>query len=197
MTTWNHPPPYLTSYIHIPISLSIMEDPVCPSVEECQIVYEKGFRTWFSLYMHATQDSSLPPTSFQPQSAFKQQPHFLQRCLDLKHRYNSLFVSGTSTWETMSHPDLGSCRHSTSIPSFEKRVDIPISINEPTRLALSSDSDSDSRHHQSWFLRKEEDHLAVLILAWAFVLSARWTEFLSGSTTGFSTLFGYIDSQAP
>ncbi|KGQ01470.1 hypothetical protein PAAG_11820 [Paracoccidioides lutzii Pb01] len=73
------------------------------------------------------------------------------------------------------------------IPPLEKQLDIRISIPGPTHLTLSSCSDPS---YCNWFI-KEESHLSVLILAWSYILSARWADLMP-----WSPVLEYTDSQA-
>ncbi|OAT07851.1 hypothetical protein BDBG_03874 [Blastomyces gilchristii SLH14081] len=65
---------------------------------------------------------------------------------------------------------------STSSPQFG-RLELPVSINHPTRLTLSENLDPTYR---KWF-KREESHLSVLILAWSYIFSARWVELMPGA----------------
>lgn len=140
-----------------------LED-AAPSAAERQAVYEKGFRIWKSLYLHATQESSFPRTCFDIQPILTKQPQF-PNDLDLKASYNHLFVQGTSTWK-------GS--EDCNMPSQERHLQIPVSIKCPIPLSLSADIDES---YLEWFTL-EESHIAVLMCAWSYILSARWAELM-------------------
>ncbi|GKZ97611.1 hypothetical protein AnigIFM59636_000998 [Aspergillus niger] len=140
-----------------------LED-AAPSAAERQAVYEKGFRIWKSLYLHATQESSFPRTCFDIQPILTKQPQF-PNDLDLKASYNHLFVQGTSTWK-------GS--EDCNMPSQERHLQIPVSIKCPIPLSLSADIDES---YLEWFTL-EESHIAVLMCAWSYTLSARWAELM-------------------
>ncbi|EEH36704.2 hypothetical protein PAAG_07122 [Paracoccidioides lutzii Pb01] len=165
--------------------LLTMEDAVRPSAEKLTEVYDKGYCTWLNLFLHATQEPRLPQAGFQIQSSILHQPYF-PRHLDLKHNYGNLSVTGTSIWEVSQEP----CKIPAlekQIPPLEKQLDIPILIPGPTHLTLSSCSDP--RYH-NWF-KGEESHLSVLILAWSYILSARWADLMP-----WSPVLEYTDSQA-
>lgn len=154
-------------------SSSIMEDAVRPNDERIRTAYEQGYRTWHSLYLRTKQEPGLPQFCFQFQRAFQQQPRFPHN-MDLKQDYGFLYAAVFSSWETgTSH---GNCR----IPSFEQRLDIPVSVNSPPPLILR-DGSNHTPNYSTWFGRQDK-HLSVLILAWAYILSARWAEFMPGST---------------
>jgi hypothetical protein len=129
-----------------------MEDAVRPVVEECRTVFEQGFRAWSILQERATQTSDLFDIRFDIQSAVVHLPAF-PHGPDSKHRYGCLWAAGTSIWETSQ----GVCK----LPPLEQHLDIPISINSPTCLTLSSCPDLG---YKNWF-SGGENHLGVLILA--------------------------------
>lgn len=152
-----------------------MEDAVRPDDEKYRATYEQGFRTWYSLYLRAKEESGLPQFCFLFQKAFQQQPQFPHN-LDLRQSYNILYAAGVSSWETGIYEF---CR----IPSFEQHLDIPVSINSPTPLMLRHAGNTPNYH--TWF-SKEDNHLSVLILAWAYILSSRWAELMPRSTVQYT-----------
>ncbi|QSS59432.1 hypothetical protein I7I51_08867 [Histoplasma capsulatum] len=155
-----------------------MEEDAAPSAEERQAVYEKGFRIWQSLKLHALQEPRLPLACFQIQPALLHQPHFPDD-LDLKRTYDYLSVTGISVWKRSQG---GLC----NLPPLERHLRIPISIEFPTPLSLAADLD---RSHQKWF-NTEENHLSVLIFAWSYILSARWAQLMP------KAILAYTDSKA-
>ncbi|KAF3484275.1 uncharacterized protein GIQ15_03599 [Arthroderma uncinatum] len=162
------------SFIH-PTSKGLtitMDDAVRPAVKTRRAVFEKGFRVWLSLYNIADKETIIPESCFQVQGTFAHLPHFPPD-IDLKDRHGSLYARGTSIWSTHGPREF---------PFLEKTFDIPISIISPTGLTLSSDPNLDYRN---WF-GCEEDHISVLILAWSYILSARWAELMSGSVLGYT-----------
>lgn len=152
-----------------------MEDAIRPNEEKYRATYEQGFRTWYSLYLRAKQESALPQFCFFFRNAFQDQPQFPHN-LDLRQSYNFLYAAGVSSWEIET---LGSCR----LPSFEQRLDIPVSINGPMPLVLRHADNTPN--YRGWF-SKEDNHLSVLILAWAYILSSRWAELMPQSTIRYT-----------
>jgi hypothetical protein len=152
-----------------------MEDAIRPNEDRYRATYEQGFRTWYSLYLRAKQESGLPQFCFLFQKAFQQQPQF-PHDLDLRQSYNFLYAAGVSSWEIGTHRY---CR----LPSFEQRLDIPVSINSPTPLMLRHADHTPN--YRAWF-NKEDNHLFVLILAWAYILSSRWAELMPQSTVRYT-----------
>ncbi|KAL4755723.1 uncharacterized protein BDW70DRAFT_146026 [Aspergillus foveolatus] len=157
-----------------------LEDAV-PSDEQRRTVYEKGFRIWHNLYVCAMRASGFPGTCYQIQPALLHQPHFPDD-LDLKLKYNYLWASGISTWKGSQERSKEPC----NIPPLERDFQIPVSIISPTSLSVSADLD---QSYRTWF-NKEGNHLAVLVFAWSYILSARWAQLMPGAT------YTYTDSKA-
>nr|KMM71104.1 hypothetical protein CPAG_07411 [Coccidioides posadasii RMSCC 3488] len=144
------------------------EDAVRPSPEKSRAVYEQGFCIWTRLHTRARQEPSLPQICFHLQAAVRKLPPLVYD-LDLKCKYACLYATGTSIWGTSR----GQCK----IPLVEKRLELPVSINHSTQLALS---ESLEPVYQKWF-NHEHNHLSVLILAWSYIFSARWVELIPGA----------------
>ncbi|GKZ27099.1 hypothetical protein AbraIFM66951_008087 [Aspergillus brasiliensis] len=151
----------------------ILED-AAPSAAERQAVYEKGYRIWKSLYLRATQASSFPQTCFDIQPIIANQPHFPNN-LDLKVTHKYLSVHGTSTWK-------GS--EACNIPSQERHLQIPVSTRSAIPLEFSADVD---QSYMKWFTT-EDSHIAVLMSAWSYILSARWAELMPGAVLTYTDI---------
>ncbi|PGH11835.1 hypothetical protein AJ79_04632 [Helicocarpus griseus UAMH5409] len=169
-----------------------MEDAVCPTVDELRAVYEKGYRTWLNLYMRATEDVRLPEFYFEPQTAFAflenlpqfpVRPHATELCEPGKGT-GCLKLTGCSTWATALWS--GPCL----TRPLKQILHLSASIPNPTRLALSSDVSDWSPYH-GWF-SGEDNHIPILILAWSYILSARWAELMPGKPN-----LVYTENQAP
>lgn len=74
----------------------------------------------------------------------------------------------TSTWILTS----GCC----DMPAFEQRFQVTPSVDKPTAILATADANIPFQK----FLGKD-NHLTVLVLAWAYALSARWTSIISGA----------------
>ncbi|OJJ04312.1 hypothetical protein ASPVEDRAFT_43781 [Aspergillus versicolor CBS 583.65] len=145
--------------------------------EERQAVYEKGFRTWQSLYIRATQRSGFTQGCFKIQPALRHHPYFPHN-LDLEFTYNYLSARGISNWKGSHEP--------CDIPPLEGHLQIPVSISFPTPVSISTDLD---QSHQKWF-NTEENHISILIFAWSYILSARWAQLMPDA------ILEYTDSKA-
>lgn len=126
-------------------------DIVRPDSKRCRAVYEKGFYSWFGLYLRAMEDPNLPQACFEIQSILQEQPYFPSD-LDLKKKYGSLYVTGTSVLGASLQ---GPCR----LPVIEKQKepDFAVSANNPVPLHLSSDP---TPSFKGWF-NTEEIHLSL------------------------------------
>ncbi|KAF1841392.1 uncharacterized protein K460DRAFT_388343 [Cucurbitaria berberidis CBS 394.84] len=142
-----------------------MDDAVCISNEKYRLTYADG----------------LPASCFLTQDTFPLQPAF-PRKLNLTHESHHVLASGYSIWgSSPAH-----CAH--SFPSFRQRVHLEVAVKRPVLLSIS-ESQNDY-YAASWFA-SHDNYLAVLMLAWAYILSARWVEVMSPSCS-----LVYTDSQA-
>ncbi|KAK3371928.1 hypothetical protein B0H63DRAFT_503369 [Podospora didyma] len=105
--------------------------------------------------------------------AFPTQPCIL-RGLRLKPekvaKENQICASGSSKWG--SSPVR--CKHST--PSFRRPLQVELAAKNTTTLTTGT---SGADFSKEWF-RGNRNRIAVLALAWAYILSARWAETLPG-----------------
>jgi hypothetical protein len=159
-----------------------MDDAIRISDEQFHSVYEASFRIWGRLYLHVTKDSQLPAYCLFAQDAFSQHPFFPHN-LSLKHDNSQVFATGLSVWGSTG----ATCNH--SLPTFRQPVRIGVTLKDPVSLSISETAQCDTSY-ASWFARNE-NYLAVLILAWAYILSARWTEIMPGPCS-----LRYTDCQA-
>ncbi|KAF4335660.1 immunoglobulin variable region used by the ITC63b heavy chain [Fusarium beomiforme] len=140
-----------------------------------RIFYEKGYNTWSHLLKQASEDPETPLASLQIEHLFPQHPYFPVG-LELD---STGLLSATSTWV----PGTGSC----DLPPFEQPFRALPHVTRPTRLYTSTKSPLPP---SVWFQRSD-NHLAVLVLAWAYALSARWAEIFSQASP-----LEYTDNQA-
>jgi hypothetical protein len=64
------------------------------------------------------------------------------------------------------------------LPFFQQRAHLEVAVKHPVLLSISESRDE--RHPTSWF-DSHDDYLAILMLAWSYILSARWVEVMSAS----------------
>ncbi|KAK4241624.1 hypothetical protein C8A03DRAFT_40980 [Achaetomium macrosporum] len=88
--------------------------------------------------------------------------------LDLEHAcpkgYNFL-ATGTSTWQAVN--DDRGC----DLPPFHRTYSIPVTARRPIDVSIKPSPE----RFPTWF-DGQRNHICVLTLAWAYVLSARWAE---------------------
>ncbi|KAF5639681.1 immunoglobulin variable region used by the itc63b heavy chain [Fusarium sp. NRRL 52700] len=140
-----------------------------------RVYYQKGYSTWLSLLQQATKDPDIPSDNLQVEHLFPQHPYFP---VGIELDSTGLQIAN-SKWV----PGEGSC----DLPPFEQPFRILAHVASPTRLFTSTKSPLPA---SSWF-KKSENHLTVLVLAWAYALSARWAEIFSQALP-----LVYTDSQA-
>ena len=149
-----------------------MEDVVRPNEQAFKAMYERGYCTWFSLYEMtiAETKSHLPwwDCLFQLENAFLDHPSFPENLAVDASFSNAVIVRGKSTWKAAQVP--------CDLPSFDQEFFIPVASDRPTILAISDPQQSTFVFPRSFC--EDDDHIALLILAWAYLLSARWAEII-------------------
>ncbi|RSL69548.1 hypothetical protein CEP53_002174 [Fusarium sp. AF-6] len=140
-------------------------DALQPDNETYRSVYEKGYKTWWALWKQASADPGLPSACLKLDNIFPGHPYFPVG-LDLG---STGLLTATSTWITTS----GCC----DLPAFDQRFQLTPSIGKPTAILVTADANIP---FQNCF-GKEDNHFTVLVLAWAYALSARWTSIISGA----------------
>ncbi|KAH8654032.1 hypothetical protein BGZ60DRAFT_519508 [Tricladium varicosporioides] len=151
-----------------------MEDAVRPNEEAFKAMFERGYCTWFSLYEMTIADTKTHllwwDCLFRLENAFLDYPCFPKN-LEIDASFsNTVIAMGISTWKTTQ----GFC----DLPSFDQEFLIPVASDRPTTLAIS-----DSQKSTFMFPRnaiEDDNHITLLILAWTYILSARWAEIIPG-----------------
>lgn len=75
------------------------------------------------------------------------------------------------------------------MPPFRQPVRIKVAAKKPVSLSMSEPTE-DRNTVFPCFIR-DQDYISVLMLAWAYILSSRWTEIMPGTCS-----LAYTDSQA-
>ncbi|KAL6409767.1 hypothetical protein AUP68_06162 [Ilyonectria robusta] len=149
-----------------------MQDAVSPSEETSKALFEKGFLAWSHLRVPVSEKPSLPAHCLeQVENAFPDHPAFPRQLL-LEYSGGSLFANGVSTWDTKTEAS-SSCL----LPSFQLPFRIPVSVSKPTTVCVSRDR----QPYVPNPCKKDDNHIMILVLAWAYVLSARWAELIPGT----------------
>ncbi|PVH87931.1 hypothetical protein DL98DRAFT_648836 [Cadophora sp. DSE1049] len=98
-------------------------------------------------------------------------PSFFPENLNLDKSFsNNILAKGTSTWRTAQSP--------CDLPSFDQEFFLQVASDRPVILDISGAWKPD--FDPSRFCGEDGEHLAVLILAWTCILSARWAEIIPG-----------------
>lgn len=166
-----------------------MEDALRPSQDAFKAMYEKGYKTWASLWKSSLDlhlQASLEKLMY-PAPLLHRHPYFTPNLqVDLSFS-NTATVQGKSRWITTRGP--------CDLPPFHDEVTIPVGASSPALITFSSGSTPTSRLLDS--LAEEGSHVTILFLAWSYILSARWAELIpgayisneegcpNGSTTGY------------
>ena len=155
-----------------------MADAVRLSAEDFQRTYEQSFRTWSAIHHTAIQEvePGLPLPYLDLQTTFRQHASF-PRNLCLAHvkyaKHNQVYATGHSVWES-NQP---SCEYGLS--TFHQDMRIGVALRNPIPVSiLAAPSAEREICWASWFARGDQSYLAVLMLAWAYILSARWAEIM-------------------
>ncbi|KAG6312764.1 hypothetical protein E4U22_001575 [Claviceps purpurea] len=141
----------------------VMQESLEPERATLEEYYERGYRLWHGLYLAALA-APLNVTALDFQNAFPRHPYFVPE-LQLDTHYDGvLYAKATSTWQ----PSMGDC----SLPSFEKRDTFEVTAEDSIIVSLKVKDDS---------FRQHGGHISLLMLAWAYVLSQRWSELIPGA----------------
>lgn len=158
------------------------ENAVTPSSESCRSVFELGFRAWSCYSQRVSRGAKQEALEGVKavDHAFPGHPA-LPSGLNLKKSPECWVASVVSFWDaaagsTSSDPSLSSC--GPGMPGIgPEKHSFPVTKSKPTKLTLSDSSDSGILS----LLGDKDDHVTILVLAWAYILSARWTELIPGS----------------
>ncbi|KAG5664369.1 hypothetical protein KAF25_008103 [Fusarium avenaceum] len=150
-----------------------MDDAVRISAERFRFVYEEGFKTWARLYADVVEKNGFPSQLFAAiQDVCRRHPVFSRR-MRLKIDQRGAFAIGKSIWSSNGT----SCVNKP--PSFRQPVRIMVAVRRPVSLSFSELSEG--QNTQSLRFTRDQDYVSILILAWTYILSARWTEIMPGT----------------
>ncbi|KAG6068739.1 hypothetical protein E4U32_007604 [Claviceps aff. humidiphila group G2b] len=140
-----------------------MQDSPQPDSATLEQYYERGYRHWHGLYLAALV-APLDVTALDLRHAFPQHPYFVPELRLDTSIHGVLYATGTSTWQVST----GDC----SLPSFKKKYKLRVTAEESTIVSLKLKDDT---------FRQHGGHISLLMLAWAYVLSQRWSELIPGA----------------
>ncbi|KAK0609412.1 hypothetical protein B0T14DRAFT_541019 [Immersiella caudata] len=172
-----------------------MTDPVRLNSEDFRAIYEQGFRTWSAFYAATVEQTGLPSSYLSIHDAFRQHgsfPHDLQLNHIKYAAHSQVYATGCVNWGSTQ----ADCE--SALPQFQQQDQIPIASRNPTLLSTVLTAEPAIRW-ASWFARGDQNRLAVLILAWPYVLSARWAEVMPEGASLFytSSMADAYDARTP
>ncbi|KAF0641691.1 hypothetical protein FPSE5266_09874 [Fusarium pseudograminearum] len=141
-----------------------------------------GFKTWTQLDANIKDKSMLPPLSQAIGEICHQHP-VLTPNLRLKTDQMGAFATGGCIWS--SHGP--KCTH--AISPFRLPVRIKVAAKKPVSLSISEPTESQKTAFPCFI--RDQDYIYVLMLAWAYILSARWIDIMPGTCS-----LTYTDRQA-
>ncbi|CZT02787.1 uncharacterized protein RAG0_09806 [Rhynchosporium agropyri] len=153
-----------------------MEDAVLPTEQAFKAMYERGYCTWFSLYEMTIADSKTHRPSWeylsQLENVFPDHPSFTENLAIDASFSNTIIANGISTWRT--------AQTSCDLPSFDQEFFIHVASDQPTILTMSDLQQSTFVFPRS--SNEDDDHVTLLVLAWTYILSARWAEIIPAAS---------------
>ncbi|KAF4630954.1 hypothetical protein G7Y89_g7181 [Cudoniella acicularis] len=160
---------------YLSISFNTMQDAVRPTAQAFKAIYERGYHTWSNLHQKTITEASPPWLEYllQLETAFPHHPSFPDNLALGASFSNTVNAKGISAWNTGTSP--GNC----DLPPFEREFRIPVASDRPVVIEIE-DLKPDSVVFSRCLGEEGNDHVALLILAWTYVLSARWAEIIPG-----------------
>ncbi|KAE9363288.1 hypothetical protein N431DRAFT_524214 [Stipitochalara longipes BDJ] len=149
-----------------------MEDAICPDEQAFKAMYERGYRTWSSLHEMTVDkgETQLPWWKSLFQLNYPAFPGDLN--LDASSS-NIVLAKGKSRWKTS--------QESCDLPSFDQDFFVPIASDRPIIINISEQPNSATAFFPCFI--QDDDHVALLVLAWTYILSARWAEIIPGASS--------------
>lgn len=150
-----------------------MQDAVRPNDDAFKRVYTAGYRTWFDLYERATDNVPVIHHATLA-AAFPGHPYLIPE-LEIHMNPNSVLqATGRTIWKT--------AENKCDLPPLQMKTMLRLSTPRATRIIFD-----DSRPTVTWDqFGKPGHHIPILTLAWAYVLSSRWTEIIPGATLEYT-----------
>lgn len=148
-----------------------MEDAVRPSADAFKAMYKRGYQTWAALWLIAAAPNQLQNQLSSLCSVFPNHPYFPERLKVDASFSNTAIVRGKTTWVTSRGP--------CDLASFQEEMVLQVASSCSTTIVFSS-----GPHPTSSFLNHvatDNAHVPILVLAWAYILSARWAELIPGA----------------
>ncbi|KAI8718200.1 hypothetical protein NCS52_00598200 [Fusarium sp. LHS14.1] len=147
-----------------------MEDVIRPGEQATRAMFERGYRTWSRLCELALQDPALPMSCLSRlETAVLNHPYFPEN-VNVNTFNNAAVTKGKTTW-------IAGDEH---LPSFKDEVLFQVAWKEKTQVVFTSDPRRSTTVLPDIF-DTNNNHIPILMLAWAYILSARWAELIPGA----------------
>ncbi|KAH6892193.1 hypothetical protein B0T10DRAFT_537309 [Thelonectria olida] len=165
-----------------------MEDAVKPSKEAYHDTYAASFKLWSALRQQVLANPILPPCAFSLINSFRHWPPF-PPIEAVKHQKNArdgfAYAAGFSEWTAL--PSV--CE--LEMPSLRHLFHLLLTTKYLTGVTIDLNQQNDGLG-KLWPSLQGANYISILILAWAYILSARWAELMPGRST-----VAYTNTQAP
>ncbi|KAI3397653.1 hypothetical protein diail_10524 [Diaporthe ilicicola] len=163
------------------------DNAVSPRPESCRSVFELGFKAWSCCSQRVSRGAKQDALEVLRvvDHAFPGHPA-LPSSLKLTKSADCWVATGISFWDAGTGPTFTDSSSSTcthTLPGIApQKHSFPVTKSKPTKLTLVDSSECGLLS----LFGDEDDHMTILILAWAFILSARWTEIIPGTEVKYN-----------
>ncbi|EXK88934.1 hypothetical protein FOQG_08189 [Fusarium oxysporum f. sp. raphani 54005] len=133
-------------------------------------MYERGYRTWLNIRdLASDNDQRIRDCLSSMQTAFPKHPQFPKDIKIDQVFTNVAIIRGRSTWAATTDTN--------HVPSFDQDTIFQVAWDKPTQINATPKPKNLKATRVSADDR-EQDHIPILIHAWAYILPARWTELI-------------------
>lgn len=160
-----------------------MEDAVRPTEQAFKAMFQRGYCTWLNIYESTVVDTKTSVSWWNDLSpldrAFPYHPRFPDNLAIDASFSNTVLAKGTTSWKTTFKPAISEEEKSCDLSSFDHGFSIQVASDRPTVVVIS-DSPQLNANHRPTFCQ-DDDQITLLVLAWTYVLAARWAEIIPGA----------------
>jgi hypothetical protein len=147
-----------------------MQDSVRLSEQAVRAMYERGYRTWLNIRdLASDNDQRIRDCLSSMQAAFPKHPQFPKDIKIDQVFTNVAIIRGRSSWAATTDTN--------HVPSFDQDTIFQVAWDKPTQINATPKPKNLKATRVSADDR-EQDHIPILIHAWAYILPARWTELI-------------------
>lgn len=144
-----------------------MRDAIRPNAQAVRDMYDRGYRTWLTLSKLASAAHCSP--RLQPD--FPNHPQFPENLQIDNSSRNAALAKGKTTWAATQDWD--------HLPAFHHEAIFQVAWDQPTPVMFTSDLSLATPLPN--LFGAEQNHVPILMLAWAYILSARWAELIQAA----------------